>query len=258
MSVIFNRVRYTATYSVIAVGLLVAGLPQATMAETLEEALVAAYSANPTLLAGRALLRSVDEGVPQARSGWRPSLSATVESGYSSIESSTASDRHQQRRPHLGSLSLSQPLYSGGQTVAAISQAENTVVAQRASLHGVEQSVLLNAVSVYTSVHQAEAILSLNIHNEQVLTRQLEATRDRFEVGEITRTDVHQAEARLARATADRIQAEGDIVAARAAYRNVIGKFPENLTAPPAPGGLPSGVEEAIRIAQCVRGKHTG
>ncbi len=252
MPTFVHRLRNVVTCSLIAGSLVVAaGAAQKLKAETLEEALVAAYTSNPTLLAGRAYLRSIDEGVPQAKSGWRPSLSATMESGTSNIYSSTASgtDRHQSRHPSLASLSLTQSLYKGGQIPAAISQAENTVVAQRASLHDVEQTVLLDAVSVYTTVYQSEAILSLNVHNEQVLGRQLEATKDRFEVGEITRTDVHQAEARLARATADRIQAEGDLAAARAAYRNVIGSFPENLVAPTALEGLPGGVEAAITIA---------
>jgi len=250
MLAIVLQFRNVVSTSLVAGGLIVAsGVVQDLKAETLEEALVAAYTSNPTLLAGRAYLRSIDEGVPQALSGWRPSLSAAAETGVSEIESSTAADRHQQRRPHVGSLSLSQSLYNGGRVPAAISRAENTVIAERAGLQTIEQSVLLDAVSVYTSVYRAEAILSLNVHNEQVLNRQLEATRDRFEVGEITRTDVHQAEARLARATADRIQAEGDIVAARAAYRNVIGKFPENLVAPTSLQDLPSGVEAAVSIA---------
>ncbi len=236
--------------SLVAGGLVVAGgAAQDLKAETLEEALAAAYSSNPTLLAGRAYLRSIDEGVPQAISGWRPSLSASLSTARTETYSSTATNAHQQRRPHVGSLTLSQSMYNGGQVPAAISEAENTVVAQRATLHSSEQTVLLGAVSAYTSVYQAEAILSLNIHNEQVLGRQLEATRDRFEVGEITRTDVHQAEARLAKATADRIQAEGNIAAARAAYRNVIGKFPENLVAPTALQDLPTDVESAISIA---------
>ena len=250
MHAILTQFRNVASCGLIVGGIVLAGgLVRQAMAESLEEALADAYAANPTLLAGRAYLRSVDEGVPQAISGWRPSLSASAQTGESEIESSTASDRHQSRRPHLGSLTVSQSLYAGGQTMAAIRSAENTVVAQRASLLAAEQKVLLNAVSAYTSVYQAEAIVSLNIHNEQVLTRQLEATRDRFNVGEITRTDVHQAEARLARATADRIQAEGDLVSARAGYRNVIGKFPEKLTEPTALATLPGDVDEAIRVA---------
>jgi len=250
MRAILTRFRTVASYGVVVgSAVIAAGLVQQANAETLEQALASAYTTNPTLLAGRAFLRSVDEGVPQALSGWRPSLSAGAETGVSDVESSTATSRHQVRHPHLGSLSVSQSLYAGGQTTAAIRQAENTVVAQRAVLRGVEQTVLLNAVNAYSNVYRAEALLSLNVHNEQVLTRQLEATRDRFNVGEITRTDVHQAEARLARATANRIQAEGDLAASRAAYRNVIGKFPEKLDAPTAVTSLPGNVEDAVRFA---------
>lgn len=244
------RLRNVISCSLVAGGLVVAvGAAQESRAETLEQALAAAYSSSPTIMAGRAGLRAVDEGVPQAIAGWRPSLSATLESGVSMVESNLSAKRNQRRNPHLASLALSQSIYNGGKVPAAISKAENTVAAQRANLLSTEQAVLLDAVNVYTTVYRAEAILSLNISNEQVLFRQLEATQDRFEVGEITRTDVHQAEARLAKATAGRIQAEGDLVAARAAYRNVVGKVPEDLAAPTALENLPDGVEAAVRLA---------
>src|SRR5512132_982763 len=143
--------------------------------------------------------------------------------------------------------SIEQPLFRGGQTVAAIRGAENTVRAERARLESTEQSVLLNAATAYSDVYRDQAVLELNIHNEQRLARQLEATRDRFQVGEVTRTDVSQAEARLARATAERIAAEGALAASRATFRNVVGVVPEVLARPPLPRELPASLADATR-----------
>ncbi len=219
-------------------------------AQSLEEALVAAYAGNPTLLAKRAELRSVDEGVSQALAEMRPSVTAEESvSGDSNYLSTRTSDPHQDFTPHSTSLTVSQSLYAGGQTLAAIGSAENTVLSGRAELTGVEQYVLLNAVKAYVNVFREQAVLDLRINNEQVLWRQLEAITDRFKVGEITRTDVHQAEARLAKATADRIQAEGNLISTRATYRNVIGETPGELNRPTMDLDLPKNAEEAIKLA---------
>ena len=218
-------------------------------AESLKDALGIAYEGNPSLLAKRAELRATDEGVSQAISQWRPSLTASGSSGKSETTSSTRTESKLHFNPHSASLTLSQSLYSGGKTVAAIGSAENAVLAGRASLLGVEQKVLLDAVKAYMNVYRSSAVLELRINNESVLKRQLEATSDRFQVGEITRTDVNQAEARLAKTTADRIQAEGDLVSSRATYQNVIGKVPVNLSSPSMEFDLPSSSEEAIKLA---------
>ncbi len=242
-------------FTVVLGGLMSLGLAIAAPAgpaagQTLEDALAAAYAANPTLLAKRAELRAADEGVPQALAGWRPSISASASTGQSSNYSSSAtSNNHQEPSPHTASLTISQPLYSGGQTVAAISSAENSVLAARADLTRVEQSVLLDAVKAFVNVHREQAVLELRLNNEQVLKRQLEATADRFEVGEITRTDVHQAEARLAKATADRIQAEGDLTSSRATYLNVIGEEAGKLVLSPVKLNLPQSAEHTIQLA---------
>ncbi|MBH89733.1 MAG: hypothetical protein CMF71_05860 [Magnetovibrio sp.] len=222
---------------------------QPVQAESLREALGIAYESNPSLLAKRAELRATDEGVPQAISEWRPSLTATGSSGKSETTLSTRTESKLHFNPHSASLTLTQSLYSGGKTLAAIDSAENAVLAGRAALLGVEQKVLLDAVKAYMDVFLSSAVLELRINNEAVLKRQLEATSDRFQVGEITRTDVNQAEARLAKTTADRIQAEGDLVSARATYQNVIGKAPVNLSSPDVEFDLPSSEDEAIRLA---------
>ncbi len=110
--------------------------------------------------------------------------------------------------------------------------------------------MLLDAATAYMDVVRDQAVLDLNIGNEKVLQRELQATRDRFEVGEVTRTDVSQAEARLAGATAERIRAEGDLVGSRAVYRNVVGEAPRKLTAPAPLGGLPADREAAFALAR--------
>jgi outer membrane protein len=231
-------------------GIFVAlGITTSVHGQSLEEALGSAYESNPTLLAKRAGLRATDEGVPQAMSQWRPSLTASGSSGRTESTLSTRTESKLNFNPHSASLTLSQPLYSGGKTTAAIGSAENAVLAGRAGLLGVEQRVLLDAVKAYVNVFRSQAVLELRINNEAVLKRQLEATSDRFQVGEITRTDVHQAEARLAKITADRIQAEGDLVSSRATYQNVIGEAPVSLSRPTMELNLPSSAEETIKLA---------
>jgi len=220
--------------------------------QPLVDALTAAYMNNPTLLARRARLRSTDEGVPQALSSWRPDVSMSLDGGYSDVHNTngTGSARDQWRNSAGYSFDVTQPLFRGGRTLASTSQAENSIRAERARLLGVEQTILLDAISAYMDVFRDEAVLNLNINNEQVLSRQLEATRDRFEVGEITRTDVHQAEARRAQAKADRIQSEGDLEASRAAYLNVVGEAaPGGLVAPDLPDDLPETKDAALKIS---------
>ncbi len=225
-------------------------------AQTLEDALKAAYLNNPILLGQRARLRATDERVPQALGNWRPSVEITGAAGLSGITtkgggsggSTTLGGQHVE--PRSVGVTLTQPLFRGGRTLAATSSAENVVRAERARLIKTEQDVLLSAATAFLDVFRDEAVVSLNVNNVQVLRRQLEATRDRFDVGEITRTDVHQAEARLARANADRIQAEGDLEASRAAYEKVVGMpSARNLKAPELPGGLPENKEAALKVA---------
>lgn len=209
--------------------------------ETLYDALAAAYANNPSLKAERAALRATDEGVPEALSDWRPSVELDASAGHqATFNSQIGADRRQSRQPRSLTFSVNQPLFRGGRTQAATRSAENSVLAGRARLSGVEQNVLLQAVTSYMNVLRDQAVLELNVNNERVLSRQLEATRDRFEVGEITRTDVHQAEARLATATADRIGAEGSLVSSRATYRNVVGMPPESLQPATPPADLPA------------------
>lgn len=218
-------------------------------AETLQEALAKAYATNPTLQSARATLRATDEGVSQALSGWRPTVEATGTSAYKKQENSATTGSTLNTKPQTLSLELTQSLYSGGQTIANVSSAENTVRAQRARLQNSEQTVLLDAATAYLNVVRDTAVLELNVKNEEVLTSQLEATQDRFNVGEITRTDVHQAESRLAGATADRIQAEGNLETSRANYAKLIGNAPGAVSAPVLGLPLPQTLDGALNTA---------
>ena len=222
-------------------------------AETLQEALAKAYQNNPTLLAARAGLRAVDEGIPEALSGWRPTVSLNYDVGKTHSESSggsSSSSGSLNTTPRTGALTLDQNIFQGGRTSSATKRAEQDVLAERARLAITEQQVMFDAGTAYVDVQRDEAVLRLNQNNERVLRRQLEATRDRFQVGEVTRTDVAQAESRLARATAERIQSEGDLAQSRAAYRDVIGDFPGTLQPAKSLGNLPANQDNAINQAR--------
>ncbi len=224
----------------------------AASAQSLEEALADAYRNNPELEAQRAALRATDERVPQALSGWRPSVEGTASAGRRKIDpdNDVSNVRGTQRlNPREAGVEFRQPIFRGGQTVAATRAAENEVLARRAQLFSVEQDVLRDAGTAYAEVYRDQAVLDLQIRNEQRLARQLEATRDRFEVGEVTRTDVFQAEARLARATADRVQAEGNLEGSRARYRRAVGQMPGLLGQPAPPVDLPINGDQAVTLA---------
>jgi TolC family type I secretion outer membrane protein len=216
-------------------------------ATSLEEALSQAYESNPTLQASRAELRATDEEIAQAKSLRRPTIDVTGDVGSRSVDNDFDSGTD-----GTGSvaLNLNQPIYRGGSIDASISQADNVIQAQRATLISVEQQVLLRGVTAFSDVVRDEAVLELTINNVEVLTRQLEATRTRFDVGELTRTDVAQAESRLAGAQAERTAAEGLLTTSRAIYREVIGVEPVDLESPKPPTDLPASEEETIAGAE--------
>lgn len=248
-----RRICLLVGFSLIAAGTLFAGalsgsLPAA--AQTLDEALVQTYQSNPTLSAARAQLRATNERVPQALSGWRPTVEATGSGGKAIDDDVRPTSDSDGRSPASADLTVTQPIYRGGRTVAGTERAENEVLAQRARLADTEQNVLLSAVTAYANVWRDQSVLELNINNEQVLGRQLEATRDRFDVGELTRTDVAQSESRLSSAIADRIGAEGNLTVSRAAYENIVGSRPGQLEQPPLPLGLPESRAAIMEMAE--------
>lgn len=224
--------------TVVALLLLATGGPVS--AATLRDALVASYLTNPQLEAGRSQLRQTDELVPQALSGYRPSLFLNGELSAERAKVRQGEDFDQNRFTRGVNLTLRQNLYAGGGTQAEVSRAENQVRAERARLYGLEQQVLLDTVDAYTAAYRDQSVLDLALNNEERLQRQLEATRDRFEVGEVARTDVAQAEARLSRARADVEQAKADLASSRALYQRVIGEAPSQLEEPAVLKALPT------------------
>jgi TolC family type I secretion outer membrane protein len=229
----------------IAVAAVLAASPAS--AQTFKEALVAAYANNPTLQSARAQLRATDEQVPQARSNYFPTVTGTGDLGRTSVEQESAFFGSSQiRNPREAQVVISEPLYRGGRTQAELERAENSVKAGRAQLVSTEQSVLLAAATAYLDVYRDQAVLQLNINNEQVLTRQLEETEEQFKVGVVTQTDVAQAKARLSQAKAARLAAEGTLNSTRAVFRNVTGITPGTLEGPDPVGPLPGTNEEAV------------
>jgi len=218
-------------------------------AMTLEEALVLSYQNNPTLLAQRALVRATDEQVSQALSGWRPQIEGSVRSNSFWNRRNNDNNEINRRSGYQAQVTVTQNIFQGGQTLSATEEAESKVRAERARLVSTEQSVLLNTVTAYMDVFRDGAVLKLTVNNEKVLARQLEATQDRFNVGEVTRTDVAQAEARLSGAQADRIQAEGDLKTSRGVFTQIVGVEATNLNKPDPALELPSDAKDAIRLA---------
>ncbi len=220
-------------------------------AETLRNALAQAYQSNPILLAAQARLRATDESVPQALGAWRPSMAVTSQAGKKYEDSEYAfSSREENLTPWNAQITLRQNLYKGGQTVAAVKRAEAGVQTRRAYLLATEQQVLFDAGVSYVDIVRDEAVLKLNENNERALVRQLQATRARFAVGEVTRTDVAQAKSRLSQATAERIASQGQLTNSRATYQGIIGKPPGPLSPAYTLGNLPGSLEEALATAQ--------
>lgn len=213
---------------------------------TLQEALASAYLTNPTLQQARATLRATDEQVPTALAGWRPTVTGTVgltyykgTNDYQGTADQPGYLRIYDTPGYTAGLTIQQPIYSGGKTTASTHQAVNKVMAARANLISVEQQVFKNVVNAYVSVIEDEQLLQLNINNERVLQQQLRATNERFKVGEITRTDVAQAESAYASAKATRQQSEGTLQTAQATYMQIVGMAPPPNLVPPQPLVLP-------------------
>ena len=224
---------------------------QGAAAQTLEDALVYAYQNNPALQAQRARLRAVDEEVPAALAGWRPTveIAGDIGASYSRTDGMVPNAGSHTTAPHGVGLTATAPLYQGGRVSAQVDSAENRVNAGRAQLQAVEQSILLDTVTAYMDVLRYLSEIELSRSSERVVRRQLQAAMDRLEVGEVTRTDVAQAEARLAQAGAERVAAEGGMMSARAMYQQVTGQVPSTLSWPPVPMGLPESEEDALAAA---------
>lgn len=240
--------------SILALALTVSTALSA-QADTLETALAKAYEYNPALKAARAATSAIDENVAIAKSGYRPTLS--IDGGYSDSKINTNRSEHgTAKRPIDGyerslAATISQPIFSGFQTVNSVSSAKSSVKAAQASLMSTEQSLLLNAATAYLNVLRDEAIVRLQKNNEKLLKKELEETRERFKVGEVTTTDVSQAEASYASAQSQRISAEGDLEASKAIYKQIIGEEPKETTDPKEIEKMfPKSIEEALEYAK--------
>ena len=240
--------------SILALALTVSTALSA-QADTLETALAKAYEYNPALKAARAATSAIDENVAIAKSGYRPTLS--IDGEYSDSKINTNRSEHgTAKRPIDGyerslAATISQPIFSGFQTVNSVSSAKSSVKAAQASLMSTEQSLLLNAATAYLNVLRDEAIVRLQKNNEKLLKKELEETRERFKVGEVTTTDVSQAEASYASAQSQRISAEGDLEASKAIYKQIIGEEPKETTDPKEIEKMfPKSIEEALEYAK--------
>ena len=217
---------------------------QAARAETLADALVKAYQTSPLLDANRASLRALDENVPQARAARRPQVS-----GFGRGQAQSDIEDFPFDNSVAVGLQADLLLFDNGQSAAALESARYGVAAGRASLLNVEQEVLFQAVVAYMDVIQAIEFVRIAQNDQRVLVEQLDATRNRFEVGEVTRTDVSQTEARLAASRARLVSANGNLDAARQAYRAAVGTPPGTLAPPPPLPQMPANRAEAERIA---------
>jgi TolC family type I secretion outer membrane protein len=220
-------------------------------AQTLTEALAYAYTNNPQLLAQRASLRATDEGVPQALSGWRPTVTFTGQGGGTRgvFAATGAPSAYTTFATRSLDLQITQPIYNGGRTEAQTRQAINTVEATRAQTLAVETAVFQAVAQAFFDVVRDQTLVEVNRENEAALQKQLEGTRERFRVGEVTRTDVAQAESSYAQARANRIAAEGQLEVSRANYTRAVGHPPGRLVMPRERPVLPATREEALDLA---------
>jgi outer membrane protein len=259
-----GSVRRIANLASIA-GVVVGLTAVSTQAQTLTDALAEAYNTNPQLLAQRALLRATDEQVPQALSFWRPQVTFTGQVGLntSALQTppvspslnglgqivSSSDRRHIITRPDLVEFQAIEPVYRGGRTVAQTRQAINTVESTRAQTLAVETSVFQAVAMAYLDVVRDQALVEVDRNNVEVLRKQLEATQDRFRVGEVTRTDVAQAEAALAQAQGTLVTQQGTLEISRAEYVRAVGHPPGRLMLPRERPVLPATREEALSLA---------
>ncbi|MGO4704198.1 TolC family outer membrane protein [Microvirga sp. 2MCAF38] len=232
--------------------IVLAGIGAAS-AETLESAMSKAYVNNPDLNAVRASVRATDENVARAKSGYRPTVTGTADAGRTFSEYEPPNGRNstiERLNPRGYGIQIEQSIFNGFRTVNSVRQAESSVLGSRESLTNNEQNTLFNSAQAYMNVLRDTAILDLQRNNVDVLEEQLRQTRDRFNVGEVTRTDVAQAESRLAAARSQVSLAEANLRTSVATYRQVIGVEPKQL----APGRpldrlLSSNLDATLKVA---------
>lgn len=229
---------------------LAAAAPAApALATTLADALVLAYKINPQIKAQRAALRAADEGVISARANLLPALSQTITLGRT-VDWTRFSAVRDPVTTLVMNTQLTIQLWDGGADRLSVEAARMNVLASRQALRALEQRILLATVQAYMNVRRDEQFVRLAQNNVRVLQEQVRAARDRFEVGEVTRTDVAQAEARLAAARSQLEASRGNLQRSVDSYIAVVGSPPTNLQPPPLPPKIPATPEEALAIAK--------
>ncbi|MEM6677329.1 MAG: TolC family outer membrane protein [Pseudomonadota bacterium] len=220
-----------------------AGPIGAAQAQSLADTLVTAYRNSPDLASARASIRVAGENAVQARASGRPQVEGSV--------SLTAdwTEFDEVVFPTTLALTVTQAVYTGGQIANATRAAETRITAEEATLGAIEQQVLLDALTAHVDILRDEAFVELGIKNLRVLSEQLRAAQERFEVGEVTRTDVEQARAAVAASRSSLAAARGSLVASRESYRRVVGRTAGDLDSPPPLPEIPATVEEAVAIA---------
>ena len=251
-----------------ALGIVVGGTAVSPAAAlTIEEALAQAYRNSPQLAAERARVRGRDEQIGQALANWRPRVVVEGSAGvaqrrFNQTMGAARGDRETDTsHPYQAGLTVTQSLYRGGRNDAQTRRVEEEILSDRARLSSVEQDVLLAALVAYVDVVRDTAVVELNANNQRVLKRQLEATTDRFRVGEVTRTDVALARSRLSRANADLIRSRGTLTDSRANFANIVGVPAEGLEEVEALSELPATEDDAVARARSdsfavVRARH--
>jgi len=235
--------------------LAAAGLaPTAANADTLADALSAAYKTNPTLDGARQQARQADESFAQARAAFLPQVGVTGSYGsqlrITEAETIIGTQRSKNTfEPQNATITASQSLFEGGRRLAQIGQANAQIEGAQEGLRSTEQQVLLQVISVYVDVRRDEDVVRIRENNVTLLERQLQAARDRFEVGEITRTDVAQAQARLSGAQAGLAAARSDLAASRAEYMRIVGAPAGALDPAPPVAGVPGNLDDAVSVA---------
>ncbi|MEM1299538.1 MAG: TolC family outer membrane protein [Pseudomonadota bacterium] len=239
MRAVRNRNGLARAIVVAACSLSVGGVASA---ETLADALVMAYNNSPELSSQQANVRVLSEQAVQAAAGGRVTVQGTINLTAQFL------DLERFIFPTTLQLDVTQPLYTGGQVENATEAAETRITAEEARLIATEQNVLLNTVASYMDVRRDQTLVSLGRNNVRVINEQLRAARERFDVGEVTRTDVAQAESRLAAARSSLAAARGQLELSRESYRRFVGDYPGRLAPPPPLPDLPKDLDEAIAI----------
>ena len=229
----------------------------AAQAETLASALAKAYNANPELNAARATARAVDELVPQARAGYRPRVNVIADAGVQNLGARTSPGTRARTQldetfyPRGVALAVDQTIFNGFRTSNSVRQGESRVLGQRETLRNTEQNILVDGATSYMDVLRDTAILAIRKNNVEVLEEQLRQTQQRFQVGEVTRTDVAQSEARFQRSKSEQSLAQANLKTRIGRYRQVIGTEPRQLaSASPIEKLLPKSLDAAMRTSQ--------